>query len=878
MNSSRPLRLNLAVAVIGLIGSLVLPASPLGIFAATSPCPGAATTCLYVSPKGDDRNDGTFARPVRTLGRARDLVRGRNRNMHGNIIVYLADGTYRLTHALVLGPQDSGTNGYTVTWTELPGAQPLISGARRIYGWRLSDKSKGIWSAPVPTSLRTRQIYVNDVRASMAAGRLPLRLTQTRYGYTAPSSALSRWRNPSDIEFAYPYEMGQMAEPICPVASIKGTTITMAQPCWDNSTLRLTLSSMKPYYNNDLVAPDAVSLPTYAEDAFELLQHPGQFYLDTSAHMLYYIPRAGEDMSTADVETPTLQTLVVGKGSANTPVHGITFSGLQFSYATWLQPSSPEGFSEVQAGYTITGKNGIDTQGLCQLAPHGSCPYGAWTKEPGNISFTYDRNISFVNDRFVHLGAAALNLGNGSQGDTIAGSVFTDISGNGIELGGVNLPEATGADQTMRDSILDNHLYDLPVEYHGGVAILVGYVANSTISHNQIDHVSYSAISMGWGGWLLKAGLPAVPNYSHDNVVSDNLIYDYLQVMNDGGGIYTQGITGNSMTDGEKVTGNVIHDLLDWGAGLKPDNGAAFISETNNALYNDIYDWDPTHWDGPRTPSTFGPELVRDNFWQQGDLDTSGAGTTLTGNTTIGGPGQIPASILANAGIQPKFRFILAWRPWGQLVPDAPYSVQVIEAYRGVAFATIHPSLTSSVVAYTLTACQVVTIAGEPTCSRSGPDPVTLSAGDLYRRGYAVVSGLLPGREYTFSAVANASGRSSTPSLPTSVLWGPSSPPPPLSGPPRNVWVNAGANAVTLGWYRPSGSPDHSGPVLRYVVTGSGGRTYSLPGQLQLSTNGGGKMLTVVGGLTTGRKYTFSISAVNATGLGPPATISVTTP
>ncbi len=60
---------------------------------------------------------------------------------------------------------------------------------------------------------------------------------------------MDSWRNPSDIEFGYPGGAGYWSletggqgawtEPRCPVASISGTTITMAQPCWNNSNDRV---------------------------------------------------------------------------------------------------------------------------------------------------------------------------------------------------------------------------------------------------------------------------------------------------------------------------------------------------------------------------------------------------------------------------------------------------------------------------------------------------------------------------------------------------------------------------------------------------------------------------------------------------------------
>ena len=531
---------------------------------------------------GERRNPGTSSAPYRTLAYAQSVVRSLSQNMTSNITVYLENGTYQLSSPLEMGPQDSGTNGYNVVWTAAPGANPIISGARQITGWKVSNASKGIWSASVPAGLQTRQMYVNGSRAWMDYGAVPTSLIRTATGYKASSMAMASWRNPSGIEFTYLGGLGQWAEPICPISSINGETITMAQPCWNSTAFRRT---------NYVAFGDYLTSPTGVENAYELLTKPGEFYLDTHANVLYYIPRPGQNMRTADVEVPTLQTLVQGAGTAGNPIHDIVFSGLQFSYGTWMQPSTTEGFAEVRSGYTITGSDGYQTQGLCQYAPGGSCPYGSWTKEPGNVEFSYDQNLTFTNDRFVHLGASALNLDDGTQDATVSGSVFTDISGNGIEIGNVDLPEASGADQTTGVTITDNHLYAIGVEYHGSVAILLGYVADSTVSHNQIDHVPYSGISLGWGGWPDKIEKPPVANFAHDNVISDNLIYDFMEVLSDGGGVYLQGTVGPSLADGALITGNVVHNQLDWSWALKSDDGVSNATYSDNVLYNNEYDW-----------------------------------------------------------------------------------------------------------------------------------------------------------------------------------------------------------------------------------------------------------------------------------------------
>ncbi|TMM41372.1 MAG: right-handed parallel beta-helix repeat-containing protein, partial [Actinobacteria bacterium] len=430
----------------------------------------ATAATVFVSPSGDDANSGTSAaQAVRTLGRAQQLVRGLNQNMTGDVRVQLAGGTYRMTAPLQLDAHDSGTGGFNVVWTAASGARPVLNGGVAISGWKQVDAAKNLWSAPVPAGLSTRQLYVNGKRANRASGAAPVTLTWTATGYTASGTAMSKWRNPGDIEFVYQGGLGAWTQIRCSVGRIGSNgTITMGQPCWNNSNQR----HIKPEWNRtaDLVGPGRLGNPgpepggagippTSVENAFELLDTAGEWYLDRPANTVYYIPRSGENLATATVTAPVLQQLVTGNG-----VQHVVFNGLQFSYATWLTPSSDTGFSEIQAGYTITGSNGFAVQGLCDFAPGGTCPYGAWTKEPANVSFTNARNVQFTNNGFVHLGAAGLDLGNGSQNDLVKGNVFTDISGNGIELGAVDKPLATGADKTTANTIADNHIFAAAVE------------------------------------------------------------------------------------------------------------------------------------------------------------------------------------------------------------------------------------------------------------------------------------------------------------------------------------------------------------------------------------------------------------------------------
>lgn len=618
---------------------------------------------VYVSPTGDDHAQGSARHPVKTLQRARDLARARAAHADGDLTVHLASGTYRTEKPLVLDARDSGRDGHRIIWQGT--GSTVISGGRKVGGWGPVHGRPGLYSAPAPQGLTdTRQLYVDGVRAQRARGEVPVGLTVTPTGYTTTTDTLAHWRHPSDAEFVYSSGeelwnverngLGQWTEPRCRIAEAEGTTLTMVQPCWDNSNKRVEFPDI-PGRSVSMVGPGHLTndgKASYIENAYELLDQPGEWYLDRSARTVYYMPRKGEDLHRADVEAASAEKLVDGRGTAEAPVHDVAFRGLQFSYATWLTPSQPEGFSEIQAGYTITGPTGWATQGLCGFVEGGTCPFASWTKMPGNVSFTYGKRIEFSDSVFTHLGAAGLELGTGTADTRVSGSIFTDISGNGLEIGGVDgRTPATGVEVT------NNHLYGLPREYHGTVGILNGYTQHNTIAHNQLDHLGYSAISMGWGGWPDKIGSPATPNPSHDNAVSDNLIFDYMQMFDDGGGIYTQGMTGTSLADGEKVTGNVIHDQWGLGKSVYTDNGCTYETVEGNVLYGASYaNVASRHTDYRDTLGNNDPTLVKDNWWEEGTSDGDNKGLVTTGNRIMTSPADVPASIIENAGLEPRTR------------------------------------------------------------------------------------------------------------------------------------------------------------------------------------------------------------------------------
>src|SRR5256885_5563370 len=158
------------------LGGAVLGAAALTAALLAYPAQAAVQTTVYVSPSGSDANPGTSAgQPVRTLQHARDLVRGLDQSMTGDIVVSLAGGTYPLTQPLTLDARDSGGNGHRVIWSAANGARPLISGGIPITGW--TKGSGGLSSAPAPARMPTPPVDLNGGPAQTAHGALSPHIT-----------------------------------------------------------------------------------------------------------------------------------------------------------------------------------------------------------------------------------------------------------------------------------------------------------------------------------------------------------------------------------------------------------------------------------------------------------------------------------------------------------------------------------------------------------------------------------------------------------------------------------------------------------------------------------------------------------------------------
>lgn len=577
-----------------------------GIVTACSSGSGNCTSQYWVAPDGSDSATGTQSAPFLTLERARDVIRSDGARTSCTIVVKLKGGTYRLDAPLLLDARDSGAINAPVVYQAAPGETPIISGSQAVADWTLHDPTRNIWQSQVSIATATmpRQLWVNEVRATRArTAEYPDYYIPTATGFTyrylfgADPQFPPVWKTPGDVEAVTATQWKMMR---CPVAQVvNATDVIMQNPCWKNA--------------NVFPEPWNFQLLSWLENAYEFLDEPGEWYLDSGTRTLYYMPRSGEDMATATVELPVTDTLIRGAGTATEPVIHIEFRGLSFSYATWFGPSGPDGYAVDQSGFHLVGPD---------HAPNVIGHDPDVVRTPGNVSFVYARNITFDGNTFSHLGAAALDFGTGSQNVVISNNIFSDISSAGIQLGGVGAQDhhpASSAELTLDNTIANNLIEYTGREFYDAAGIYIGFTTRSLVEHNDIQHVPWAGIAIGWGWGLLDpggfAGLPkatpyewgiyTTPSAARQNRIVHNHIQYYLEKLWDGGAIYSTGFQGTSLENGQLIAWNVAeHKRARAGGNIfYTDGGSRYITLLENVSL-----------DNPGGYMDFGPCLKGSSF------------------------------------------------------------------------------------------------------------------------------------------------------------------------------------------------------------------------------------------------------------------------
>jgi len=540
-----------------------------------------ATGTIFVAPNGDDANPGTMAQPLKTVAKARDVVRGMTATMTADLTVYLRGGTYPQTSTLTFTNADSGKNGFYVKYVAYQNEQPIITGGKAITGWTTSSAGNGIYSASGVTT-PFRQLYVNGVKAIRARspnlganGAFAFnRITgadNTAQNIQIASSEIASFNNLTKAEMHVMTGWGD-------------NTLRLASFTTSGSTATLKIQSpeagivfVRPYPHLGGQFSTFQKHVYYFENALELLDQPGEWYLDETQSVLHYKPRSGEDMTKATVVAPMLETVVSIKGTSTSDQAGyLWFQGITFAHSTFMRPSQ-SGFCDAQAGqYNLTAtSDNKQTIG----------------RPPAGVSVMNANHIHFERNIFTQMGATGLDFISGTHDDMVIGNVVTEIAGNGISIGKFAASDTTEyhvpynpTDKNeicTNDTIKDNYIHHVTTEFQGGTGIAAGYPKQIDIQHNEVAYTNYTAISVGYG-WTSTVNAMAT------NKINNNNIHHAVQILADGAGIYTL----SNQQPNSQMQYNYLHDYqtstwADYGSlGIYLDEQTSGYTISHNAMVN----------------------------------------------------------------------------------------------------------------------------------------------------------------------------------------------------------------------------------------------------------------------------------------------------
>lgn len=577
-----PLILSLLIVV----GSLFnVSLSPLVVSAITQ-------ATYYVSPSGSDNNPGNLAAPFKTITKARDVVRTINRNMTGDIYVYLRGGDYRISDTITFEPKDSGTNGYGVYYQAYPGETPTLNGATKVTGW--TQYSGDIYKATLDRSTKLRYLWVNDQRAQMTQktvtgkggyGTYTVTKGQADWAWTSGSNSDGVKYNSSDVP--------QIASNKDDLEIVNGSTwnenIVCTRDVITSSDGYRVLLLQQPYGAIAQLPGWGAAFTTNSTqtiyNAFEFLNSPGQFYFNKTTKTLYYYKRAGENMDTADVEAPVVEKLINIQGTSNANrVKNITFKGITFAYTDWK-------LINVGGSYGKTTCQSADAYIAYYNGNWHDTKYTLLDTYPGMININNSDSINLINNIIKHTGADGISTINDVVNSNITGNYIYDITSSGITVGhpqhvylgdgGEHQKYAPGVEGICTNDIITNNMLwncSTAPGFGGCAGITAFFVDSLQITHNIVHTTGYNGITLGWG-WCNFNDSTTCRN----NVVSYNRLYNCLNRLHDSGAIYTIGQMPNTTINQNYVKG-IPAATSGPTYGLHNDEGSAYITENDNVL------------------------------------------------------------------------------------------------------------------------------------------------------------------------------------------------------------------------------------------------------------------------------------------------------
>ena len=435
---------------------------------------------IYVSPTGDDTNDGSQTAPYKTIQKAIDATSAFAGKQP--VSVQLHGGIYYLEEPLKVLPEHSGSEQYPITYTAASGAEVIINGGIPLQPqWQ--PYQEGILMTKVP--IEFDQFFVNGKRQLMA--RYPNYDPNGRYfnGYAPDADSPKKaagWANPEG-GFLHAIHSARWGGYHYLIKGKKENDSLIFDGGWQNNRQM----GYHPKFK-------------FIENIFEELDAPGEWFLDKKSMTLYYYPNEGEDINNAEILVSKLPHLLEVRGSEQNPVHHIQFKNITFkgTKRTFMQTKE----QLLRSDWAIYRGGMILVQG----GEHLIFDHLTMDSPGGNGFFAdgYNRDITISNSHIFNAGASGICFV--GRPEAVRSPLFEYHETQTFE-GMDHTPGPKTNDYPANCTAYGNLINHIGQVEKQAAGIQIAMATEIMASHNTIYETSRAGINIGdgtWGGHIIE--------------------------------------------------------------------------------------------------------------------------------------------------------------------------------------------------------------------------------------------------------------------------------------------------------------------------------------------------------------------------------------
>lgn len=534
----------------------------------------------YVTNDATTKGDGSFEKPFGGLENAVQALREiTSHGMWSDINVYLFGGEYYLDKTLVLTPEDSGKNGFKITYASYPGEKAELSAAKEITGWK--PYKDGIYMVQLPRGTEYNVIYENGTFARKARHPNHSGIMRDSYLKVAKTDEIQPSRALGFGAGEIPYLNDRTGLQAYYFAGGNSGVYNFFMNLYD---AQINFRTRRITMNGESTNSYALGKGSryFLQGCLEFLDVEGEFHLDKNTYTLYYKPY-NEDISKQKIKGSSLLTILQFQGTTSDKVKNIYFDNLKIS----------------GTGTSAQIIGDVSTSIIFNYAEHCGITNSEITNMGGTAIYARQEcmYLNFSGNYIHHVGGNGIWLYGQTTDPAKVVCGYNTISNNYIKSAGLLQSHSSGILVTSSDfnTVTHNHITDVPrfgIAYNTGLTgnLRLGRVYNgvTVTEENMYDlnecrgnYIAFNDISN-----CMTDSQDGGPIYAWGagkyNVIDNNYIHDSDIYFSIGYGIYIDDVSGYAI-----IKNNIINRLQQNGDGSL--NSAIMLKSRDHNVYNNFF-------------------------------------------------------------------------------------------------------------------------------------------------------------------------------------------------------------------------------------------------------------------------------------------------